>query len=80
VKYNFKPGDRVMVYTQNTTGMPIMEGLAIIECRTPIPHKYRVNYSTRCTVDRFVFGGECQTDPIGYLAKAQAGWRASQCY
>lgn len=77
----FKKGDVVTVYNQTFSGKPIIEGDAVIVGPTGVEFQYRVKFigaklgdPGRSGVDRFVFGGECQSDPAGYLTKAHAEW------
>jgi hypothetical protein len=77
----FKKGDEVVVYNQTFSGMPIIEGRAIIIRPTNVQYQYRVKFigaklgdPGRTGVDRFVFGGEPQANPNKYIAKAQKEW------
>ena len=77
----FKKGDVVAVYNQTFSGKPIIEGRATIVRPTGVEFQYRVKFigaklgdPGRTGVDRFVFGGDCQADPEGYIAKAQKEW------
>ena len=77
----FKKGDTVVVYNQTLSGRPIIEGRAIVMRPTGIDNQYRVKFigaklgdPGRNGIDRFVYSGECQSEPDAYLAKAQAEW------
>lgn len=75
----FASGSTVTVFNQKLSGEPIIEGRAKIVKSTELTDQYRVKFidgNDRGTYSRFVYGGECQRDPPGYLAKAQADWRA----
>lgn len=72
----FHEGDVVTVYNQRYDGRPIIEGRAVITGPGEAHDQYRVRFrggaDGRTTYLRFVFPGECQTDPAGYLSAAQA--------
>ena len=77
----FARGDVVTIYNQTMSGKPIIEGRATIVRPTGVEFQYRVKFigaklgdPGRTGVDRFVFAGECQSDPQGYIAKAQKEW------
>jgi len=77
----FIPGDTVVVYNQKMSGEPIIEGRAVVVKPAGVADQYKVRFppdrgSKSGTVfTRFVYPGECQTDPDAYLAKAKAEWR-----
>jgi hypothetical protein len=75
----FKTGDEVVVYNQNLSGKPIIEGRAIIVKTGEVADQYRVRFlndGSRKTYLRFVYPGDSQRMPDEYIAKAQAEWAA----
>lgn len=72
----FEPGDTVFVYnTKAATSEPIMEGKGeILACSETEDH-YTIRFSDGTVVERFVYPGECQTDPDAYLKNAVQAWK-----
>ena len=85
----FKKGDIVNVYNSTLSGRPFLEGRAVILRSTQVEDQYRVRFVrptgksandllgdpgySRKGVDRFVYGGEAQTDPHAFLVRMLVG-------
>ena len=78
--HHFTKGDTVTVYNSVLGGKPIIEGKAEIAAPTEVGFQYKVRFQhePNTTYVRFVYPGECQDDPEGYIAKAVAEWEQSQ--
>lgn len=78
---SFKKGDLVTIYNKGWQNEPIIEGKARIVGKSPNGSDlYKVRFEGGLgerVLERWVFGGECQSDPDSYIAKAQAEWRAA---
>lgn len=77
----FKTGEIVTIYNQKFSGEPICEGRATIIKPSGVPDQYRVRFNDGMehgTYLRFVYSGECQTDPEGYIAAAKLAWHEGQ--
>ena len=73
--HKFELNSTVTVYNKTIFGKPIIEGQAKIVGFTKIEDQYKVRFNyEKQTVKRFVYPGECQSDPTGYIAKAQKEW------
>lgn len=72
---SFKKGDVVCVYSQKMSGEPILEGRAKVIKSSGVRDQYIVRFENGERATRFVYGGECQTDPSGHIKKAQDEWR-----
>lgn len=72
----FQPGDLVHVYNSKMNGEPLYEGQAKVLSATGVPDQYKVRFLMAGEKYlRFVYAGECQSDPKAFLAKLQAEWK-----
>lgn len=75
-----KLNDRVYIYNSKFDGTPTLEGQAIVVGRGMVPDQFMVLFDNdRTKYARFVYEGECQTDPQAFLNKLLAerergGW------
>ena len=73
----FDVGERVHVFINRMDGRPTFEGTALIRKRDVVSDRYLVAFESdvakgsKETFWRFVSPGEPQSDPYGWLAKAQ---------
>lgn len=68
----FDRGDIVTVFNRTMSGRSMIEGRARVVKRLDEPHHYAVQFRVgavfdRQTFERFVFPGDCQSDPEAYL-------------
>lgn len=87
----FHEGDVVTIHAKTGDGRPYIAGTAVIVGCGYAEDEYRVQFQNRRGKNRdkvsiqSVHPGESQSDPAGYLAKAEAKWQieddaAEQCF